>query len=264
MKIILSRKGFDSKNGCRASPCMPDGTLLSMPIPRPEDKIAYADLTYQGITFDKLLKQLNPKGSYSNCHLDPDIRVDIRSSAPNDWQPAFGQHGTSQGLLRNQAIGENDLFLFFGWFKQVRQMNDGCFRYVRGSPNIHAIWGYLQVGRVLTTPEEIKKHVHHPHSDCQTYGEKGNSLYLARKTLSFDESMLGYGSLRFSENRVLTMGGATKGVWREIPALMPTNIAGERNNHAKGQGIFYKGIWQELVLRQNMETELWAKSILQS
>ncbi|MBO4456467.1 MAG: hypothetical protein J5802_01965 [Butyrivibrio sp.] len=36
MKIILSRKGFDSTNGGCASPIMPDGTLLSMPIPSDE------------------------------------------------------------------------------------------------------------------------------------------------------------------------------------------------------------------------------------
>lgn len=33
MKIILSRKGFDSGNGGFPSPKMPDGTLLTMPIP---------------------------------------------------------------------------------------------------------------------------------------------------------------------------------------------------------------------------------------
>jgi len=35
MKIILSRKGFDSKNGGIASPILPDGALLSLPIPDP-------------------------------------------------------------------------------------------------------------------------------------------------------------------------------------------------------------------------------------
>jgi hypothetical protein len=34
MKVILSRKGFDSEYGGIASPILPDGTLLSLPIPR--------------------------------------------------------------------------------------------------------------------------------------------------------------------------------------------------------------------------------------
>ncbi|MHA1435339.1 MAG: hypothetical protein ACTSO7_15970 [Candidatus Heimdallarchaeota archaeon] len=33
MKVILSRKGFDSANGGYPSPILPDGTLLSIPIP---------------------------------------------------------------------------------------------------------------------------------------------------------------------------------------------------------------------------------------
>ena len=33
MKFILSRKGFDSSNGGIASPILPDGTMLSLPIP---------------------------------------------------------------------------------------------------------------------------------------------------------------------------------------------------------------------------------------
>lgn len=36
MKIILSRKGFDSSVGGVASPLFPDGTLLSLPIPDPQ------------------------------------------------------------------------------------------------------------------------------------------------------------------------------------------------------------------------------------
>lgn len=33
MKVILSRKGFDSANGGIVSPVFPDGRMLSFPIP---------------------------------------------------------------------------------------------------------------------------------------------------------------------------------------------------------------------------------------
>ena len=41
MKIILSRKGFDSANGGIVSPIMEDETLISFPIPSEDDKDRY-------------------------------------------------------------------------------------------------------------------------------------------------------------------------------------------------------------------------------
>ena len=55
MKIILSRKGFDSSNGGCPSPILPDGTLLSMPIPS-NDAESYDDLCYNGETYSDILK----------------------------------------------------------------------------------------------------------------------------------------------------------------------------------------------------------------
>ena len=261
MKIILSRKGFDTVNGGCASPYMPDGTLLSLPIPS-DDKITYADFAYNGLTYDRLLKQLRPKKEYCSCHIDPDIRSDIWLSAPVDWQPAFGQIDSAQGQLRNQDVGADDLFLFFGWFKQVQQTVDGGFRFVPGTPNLHIIYGYLQVDRVLTQPEDIIRYGWHPHADISRRDNKTNALYIARETLSFDKSKPGCGVLDFSENRVLSLGNNSMGTWKEIPALMPTNIVSKRKNSANGKGIYYKGIWQEMVLKENDESEAWAKNII--
>ena len=77
MKIILSRKGFDSSNGGCPSPIMPDGTLLSMPIPS-YDAASYDDLWYNGEKYSDIMKQLKPKANFENCHVDPDIRDDNR------------------------------------------------------------------------------------------------------------------------------------------------------------------------------------------
>lgn len=44
MKIILSRKGFDSSYGGYPSPILPEGRLLSFPIPDPNSPIKYCDL----------------------------------------------------------------------------------------------------------------------------------------------------------------------------------------------------------------------------
>jgi hypothetical protein len=46
MKVILSRKGFDSASGGMPSPILPDGTLISLPIPcdRPGSGVPYASI----------------------------------------------------------------------------------------------------------------------------------------------------------------------------------------------------------------------------
>jgi len=241
-----------------------DGTLLSLPIPIPpsDGKRTYSELTYKGLPYDQLLKQLNPKENYHNCHLDPDIRADIWLKAPANWQPAFGQTGGAQGHLRKQDVGAGDLFLFFGWFRQVRQTVDGSFRFVSGAPNLHVIYGYLQVDSVLTHPEDVKKYDWHPHADINMCNNKNNALYLPQKTLSFDKSKPGCGVLDFSESRVLTLKNRPMGTWKEIPALLPSNLVSTRKNSANGSGVYYKGVWQEMVLRETDESEVWAKSVL--
>lgn len=57
MKIILSRKGFDLQNGGQPSPILPDGTLLSLPIPgKLDEKILYSQLEYKGKTYFQIIQ----------------------------------------------------------------------------------------------------------------------------------------------------------------------------------------------------------------
>ena len=65
MKIILSRKGMDSNTGGLASPILPNGTLLSLPIPS-DDKITYSSIQWDGKSYLDIIKELNPKTIY-NC-----------------------------------------------------------------------------------------------------------------------------------------------------------------------------------------------------
>ena len=58
MKIILSRKGFDSEFGGHPSPILPDGRMISFSIPGKEDKIRYKDLKLDGETsYYSLMKE---------------------------------------------------------------------------------------------------------------------------------------------------------------------------------------------------------------
>ena len=81
MKIILSRKGFDSSWGGCPSPVLPDGTMLSMPIPTNKDnRLRYEDIRFKDSSYLDIWKQLSPRQQEfpSYCHLDPDLRKDVR------------------------------------------------------------------------------------------------------------------------------------------------------------------------------------------
>ncbi len=262
MKIILSRKGFDSVSGGCPSPILPDGALLSMPIPS-QKGVRYADLTYGGHTYADILTGLNPKRQYEACHLDPDIRSGIRTIPVKDWKPAFGQTGSAAGMLQNAGVTVGDLFLFFGLFRQTGPDEKNVLRFVKGKKPLHIIYGYLQVGAVLKAPEQIRQYSWHPHADTESYGTR-NFLYLPSDRLSFLPDLPGYGVLDLQERRILTLKGKSPAYWQEHPFLMPSHIMGNRKNSAIGDGLFYKGQWQELILVANQDAENWAKQIIRS
>ncbi|MCK1211960.1 hypothetical protein [Streptococcus uberis] len=266
MKIILSRKGFDSKAGGVPNPILPDGTLLSLPIPTKNDYCTYHDLQYDGVAYSEILSQLKPKDLKIrdwNCHLDPDIRPEVYPVLPEGWIAGFGQINHSQGYLRNQNIGIGDLFLFFGWFKQTEgNLCEGSLRYVKGAPDQHILYGYLQVGELVSEQDKLEEKFYwHPHSHPKRTTQKSNMLYLPTKELTFDKSRKGYGVFEFSENRILTKKGYSKAVWNEIDVLLPNNISKQVKNSAKKEGIYYAGQWQELVLKENKLSENWAKNL---
>ena len=84
MKIIFSRKGFDLQFGGFPSPILPDGRLVSLPIPNKRDDVSYSDLLLsEGENYYNLMMDLKGKVKYDNswldlkkntkCHLDPDL-----------------------------------------------------------------------------------------------------------------------------------------------------------------------------------------------
>lgn len=75
MKIIFSRKGFDSSTGGVASPIFPSGRLYSLPIPDPSDSFRYGDIQNEGNNLGRLVGDLtaNKITSETRLHLDPDL-----------------------------------------------------------------------------------------------------------------------------------------------------------------------------------------------
>jgi len=261
MKIILSRKGFDSSNGKIPSPIMPDGALLSMPI-KSTDTLTFDALKYGDCTYAEILRQLAPKLQYTNCHLDPDIRENVRINAVQGWKPAFGQIDKAQGYLNNRNVKSGDLFLFFGRFqKTIGDPLDKTLRFDKTAPILHVIYGYMEIGEIIPSDKIAdRQYTWHPHGCGERLNDKTNTIYIPAKTLSFDQSRSGWGAFDYSQELVLTMSGKTA-TWHEIPALMPNNLAfSNKKNSAKNQGLYYAGQWQELVLKENVISEEWAKS----
>ncbi len=269
MKVILSRKGFDGGCGGLPSPIMPNGDVVSMPIPS-DDRVAYKDLKYKGTSYQKILKDLKPGKIFTRCHLDPDLDSRRMVLRPKGWRPAFGQIGASASYLLNTVnVAPGDLFLFFGNFRFVER-RDNKFCFVRGTGDfyrdkpIQLVWGYLQVGEVIADGRRIRKeYPWHPHASLDRIKRHNNILIVPSSRLSFDESMPGCGLLRFSEERVLTKPGSTKATWRKNPVYGPRAIIGKRKN-LSSSGIYYSGIWQELGLKQSAAATSWARHIVLS
>ena len=268
MKIILSRKGFDYENGGIASPIFEDRTLLSFPIPSQWDYYEFEDLEYKGKNCLELLNDLKYRQGIEQCHFDPDLDETKCSIKRPGWEPAFGPSGTAHSYLKNNGVEVGDLFLFFGTFHFVEEV-DGHYRYVKKTGDfykdndLHIIWGYMQVGEMVSDWDEIQRRLYwHPHA---APWQEGSTIYTAPKVLTFDKNKPGAGLLTFDKKRVLTLEGATKATWKKNAVYDIENIKSKKKNSAKDPsiGIYYKGIWQELVLAESDGCTAWAKSMIE-
>ncbi len=96
MKIILSRKGFDTNSGGFASPIFPNKTCYSVPIPSKLNKKRYSeldfiyenepiqqilnDITHNRIKINGKIKKCNYFDNKFTCHLDPQLIQESRST----------------------------------------------------------------------------------------------------------------------------------------------------------------------------------------
>ncbi|CAA0081178.1 Uncharacterised protein [BD1-7 clade bacterium] len=193
MKLILSRKGFDSSAGGIPSPILPDGRIRALPIPDATSPIRFDDLTVTSDAHGKLpmaqcLRQLGakPEVIVSPVHLDPDIIADDLPRQP-DWQPLFGQSGAAQGHLQKQNVGIGDLLLFFGLFQHT-EMTENGLRFRRDSSPVHVLWGWMQIGQIhrvdALTADELAWARYHPHFYLNDVSN--NTLYVASPQLNID------------------------------------------------------------------------------
>ena len=238
MKLILSRKGFDSASGGCPSPIFPDGTdkrksMYSLPIPDCswQDEVAYRDLVFDGVNngvnVGSLVHGLTAGriGAIHRAHLDPDINPAYRPNE-QDWRGLFGQAGAAENHLCDQEVGEGDLFLFFGLYRRVEEAQ-GRWVFVKGAPSQHVLWGYLQVGEVIDEVNsfrsklkegQVEPHLRqvegHPHLK---YRDSPNTIYVSSPSLSVGRGKQAPGAgvfPRFDDRLLLTDPGQSASRWK--------------------------------------------------
>lgn len=126
MRIVFSRKGFDSAAGGGPSPIV-DGRPLSLPIPSGGySRTSWADL---GLGEHATRASRGRYAADDPCHHDPMFTP--------EGECLLGQCGAAQSHLANREVGVGDWFVFFG-----------LFRAEGGDPH-HRIFGYLKVAQVI-------------------------------------------------------------------------------------------------------------------
>ena len=208
MKLVFSRKGFDSSAGGFPSPII-DGKPLSLPIPYPNSKVSYQHLDLGKIVKDLTGRKLTDKDL---CHNDPDLEMG-----------AFGQVSSAQSHLHNQDIGSGDLFLFFGWFREAEIVNHN-YRYKIDASDHHRIFGWMFVDqKILVGSEtdefrrEYTKYANHPHAIGKW--APNNTIYLASETFSLfgEHTIRGFGNFSVSKRTLLTNDNAPSKRFWSVP-----------------------------------------------
>ncbi|MDN5201445.1 hypothetical protein QQ008_08735 [Fulvivirgaceae bacterium BMA10] len=281
MKIIFSRKGFDSSYGGGASPILPDGRLLSIPIPAGDGEkgIPYKQLEYEkDRNYEQLMLELGLKIPDTGlCHLDPDL--DKGTLKRNeDWRPIFGQHGAANKHLFNRLVEPGDIFLFFGSFKRTCFDYQGKLRFEKDYER-HIIFGYLKIADVFQlggmSPEELKGceqklnwALEHPHFQ-NNYG-KENAVFISGG--NNEQSQYKAGTFKYDDSLVLTRTGFPKSQW-ELPDFFHPSFGTEISRHANEKKfrltnghcqIQTVGIGQDFVVKGSEEIENWALELIEN
>ena len=266
MKIIFSRKGYDLASGGIASPIFPNGTFCSLPIPSTVPPML-KDIRFGEERLSRIVGQLRKNENVGNegAHLDPDLNRDACYRKRN-WLPCFGQIGAAQSHLDRQNVCEGDLFLFFGWFREVVMVNSKL-HYRTGARDIHALFGWLQIGTIYHPGRSDDEPPHwafeHPHvRDEERRKSTNNTLYVASEQLrlpGIKRPVAGGGIFsQFCPRLQLTEPGQRKrSVWRLPTCFYPVRGAPPLSYHSdmsrwskdkKGALLQTVGRGQEFVL----------------
>ena len=160
---------------------------------------------------------------------------------------AFGQVGAAQRHLDNEVVKAGDLFLFFGWFRDVER-RDGKWRYRPRSRSVHRLFGWLQVGERIhvgnATAEVRERRIdprRHPH--LHGWWATSNTIYTATRRLTAPGvagGVLGAGLFKGKRPHVLTRDDAASRSEWELPGFFRPD--------GKHRGLSYhrhRGQWEK-------------------
>lgn len=287
MKIIFSRKGFDSGYGGIPSPILPDGTILSMPIPNEEDHIGYRQLlipnerkTYWQILRELLRNKklnegktkisLDQRRDY-HCHFDPDLRRgSLKKGRGKGWLPCLGQIEAAQGHLRNEGIRKGDLFLFFGWYKFTELRNGTlCYKKDNYIDGFHMFFGYLEIGKILKNKEIITDTpswlMSHPHYRLKRRrNDKSNAIYISTRKLSWNKNLPGGGTFKFHKDLILTKENQSRTKWNLDPKIFKDLEITYHPDAWKNGGFKAAAKGQEFVVHADQKAVNWAKKLIKN
>ncbi|MCP4455434.1 MAG: hypothetical protein GY809_28575 [Planctomycetes bacterium] len=91
MKLIFSRKGFDSTLGKAPSPVLPDGRMIHIPIPSSTSNTMYKDLHFDELNLGDIVYDITDGRVLptDTAHVDPDLNIGCLERKPG-WRPLFG------------------------------------------------------------------------------------------------------------------------------------------------------------------------------
>lgn len=184
MRLVFSRKGFDSTAGGAPSPII-KGHPLSLPIPATRGETT----TYGAVGLgDPAHAVTRGRLSHdSKCHDDPLF---------SDGSCWFGQCGSAQGHLAKSGVVPGDVFLFFGLFADEET-----------GERHHRIFAHMTIA-AMGSPAGIRMHPHwreppRPHPHLAGDWPANNTLYFGPAGTAATDSP----ALR------LTCGGGPLNLW---------------------------------------------------
>jgi hypothetical protein len=184
--------------------------LQPSPLPASNKRVRFSDIEFKhpiGKTVEDLTKGRIKASDV--IHFDPDLRRDsLRRKA--GWRALFGQAFAAQSHLNQHSVGVGDIFLFFGWFREV-EVDGGLYRFKRGAPDRHVLFGWLEIGEVwplgmdrTAAPDWADQH---PHITAEF--EPSNTIYVAAEKRNSAGAFP-----KVTEQLVLTRPGANRSSWR--------------------------------------------------
>ncbi|RBP96130.1 hypothetical protein DFO70_102457 [Cytobacillus firmus] len=291
MKLVLSRKGFDSGSGGCLSPYNHEtGQYIWFPIPEKvnsySNQIRYPNILVKneylsglnGSTLSEVYKSLKGtdrvklrKNEFASiddnelfAHFDPMLGIPpwIEENEKFKIGKGFGQFNAAPHLEKHN-VNEGSVFLFFGGFQSTSH------RKISG----HYIYGWLKIKKRIETYKECKEIIeqynldHHPHiSEAAFNRNQKNYIFLPDKWLFEDLKIPGCGYFTTLNDSLLLSSNkeSNKATWK-LPIFFYQNLTQVHQKtwqHTQDGFCTVKtGIGQEFVTQLSAKGEEWFREL---